>query len=356
MHERITIIAEPDAIVRLDFNREFREGKTLKFIIKNLSSIFLIMDEESFKKDWDNSESSLRRFFDAYDIPRPKAISGLLQIYKNPGLCYKLNPFAIWFFNKSKKDLDNFRNYLGVWAINTSELTDDYFYLDHPREYDRNDIINGSKDNGWGNYLEEIHKQIPPCNAFVLNDRYLLLNTNETSAFEDGFFYGLNNLKMLLKEILPLNLKIPFHLLIFCQHPKLDKDKTDELVGKFIKDVQGFREYKIVIEIIYAKSRHKRGLYSNYFWFYVDRAFNAFYNNDPKKLVGENDFNLISYLNNPFTSGDLVYKSSRTKIDKIKEQCKEVYISPHLDNKSLEDITRVRTDSDDFFLNRLFIE
>ena len=128
MHEKITIIAEPDAIVRLGFNQEFKEGRTLKYIIKNLSSIFLIMDEDDFTKDWDNSESPLRRFFDAYDIPRPKAISGLLQIYKNPGLCYKLNPFAIWFLNKPVKDLNNFRDLLGVWAINTSELTDDYFY------------------------------------------------------------------------------------------------------------------------------------------------------------------------------------------------------------------------------------
>lgn len=353
MHEKITIIAEPDAIVRLGFNQEFKEGRTLKYIIKNLSSIFLIMDEDDFTKDWDNSESPLRRFFDAYDIPRPKAISGLLQIYKNPGLCYKLNPFAIWFLNKPVKDLNNFRDLLGVWAINTSELTDDYFYLDHPREYDKDDILDGPKDNGWGNYLEEIHKPFPPCNAFVLNDRHLLYNTNESSALERGF-YGLNNLKVLFNEILPRNLRIPFHLIIFCQHPKLDKDKTDEVVNKFITDVKELRSYQVEIEFVYAKSRHKRGLYSNYFWFYVDRGFNAFYNNNIKKFNGENDLNLISYLNNPFTSGDTEYKSSRTKIDKIKEQCKEVYISPHIDEESFENITRVSTDSEDFFDNRLF--
>ena len=353
MHEKITIIAEPDALVRLGFNQEFKEGKTLKYIVKNLSTIFLIMKEEDFTKDWEDSESSLRRFFDAYDIPRPKAFSELIQIYKKPGLCCQLNPFAIWFFNKSEKDLENFRNMLGVWAINTSDLTDDYFYLDHPREYDKGDILEGPLENGWGNYLKEIKKPLPPINAIIINDRHLLFNTNESSALKIGF-YGLNNLKALLSEILPLDLRIPFHLLLFCQHPKLDKDKTDEVVNKFIEDVKGLRTYQIEIEIIYAKSRHKRGLYSNYFWFYVDRAFNAFYNNDLKKLNGENDFNLISYLNNPFTSGDTEYKSSRTKIDKIKKQCKEIYISPHEDEESLENITRVSTKCDDFFENRLF--
>ena len=79
-----------------------------------------------------------------------------------------------------------------------------------------------------------------------------------------------------------------------------------------------------------------------------------------KKLNGENDFKIISYLNNPYSSGDTEYDSARSKILKIHEQCKEALLNPELaptDNNGnlLEEmITRVSTNSEDFFTNRLF--
>ena len=352
-HEKIRIIAEPASLVRLGLNQEFKEGRTLKQILKNHSEIFLIMDIEDFSVQWEDSESTLRKFFDAFDIPKPHAVTGLSQVYNNPSLCHQLDPFAIWFFNKPDKDLNNFRNLLGVWAINTSELTDDYFSLEHPREYDKDEEIDGPKDNGWGNYLNQLSKPLPPSNGIVLNDRHLLLNTNEKSAETTGF-YGLNNIKTLLNEILPSNLKIPYHLFIFCQHPRLEQDKTDIIINKFIEEVKKLRSYPIEIEFTFAKSRHKRGFYSNYYGFYMDRGFNAFYNTNLKKLNGENDFNVISYLNNPFTSGDIEYKSARSKISKIHDLCKEIYMSPNETADSLENITRVCTDCEEFFKNRLF--
>ena len=351
--DKIHICAEPDALVQLGLNQNFREGLYLKQIIKNKSEICLIMDEDEFCTQWNNSESNLRKFFDSYDLAKPKADSDLLKIYKDPSKCFKFDPYAIWFMNKSESDLEKFRQYLGVWAVNTSNLTDDYFYIEHTRGYDKDDTIEGSKNNGWGNYLSEIPKQLPPSNGIVFNDRHLLFNTNEKNAKRWGF-YGLNNLKALFDELLPQDLKIPYYILIFCQHPKLDIATTDAIVGKFIEDVKSLRKYTINVEFVYAISRHKRGLHSNYFSFYTDRGFNAFCYNNLKKLNGENDFGIKSYLYNPFTSGDYEYKYAKGKIDKIKEQCIEICMDSDTTTNKLEEIKRVCTNSKNFFDNILF--
>ena len=193
MNKKIRIIAEEDALLQLSSNEEFNKGSKLKSILRNCAEIILIMDENEFGAQWEDSESNIRKFVEAYDMPKPRAISGLNKIYSNPGLCYKLDPFAIWFFNKSTADLKKFRNYLGVWAINTSELTDNFFYINHSREYEKNDRINGTRGNGWGNFLEQVPGFLPPINSIVINDRYLVYNTNEVNADKIGFA-GLNNL------------------------------------------------------------------------------------------------------------------------------------------------------------------
>ena len=129
---------------------------------------------------------------------------------------------------------------------------------------------------------------------------------------------------------------------------------TDAIVNQFIQDIKGLRNYTIIIEFVYDKSRHKRDLYTNYFRFWVDRAYNAFYNREMKKLNGENDFKIVTYLNNPFSSGDTEYDSARSKIRKIHEQCKEALMSPNIKPTSEELTIRVQTESSDFLENRLF--
>ena len=350
MCNKINIFAEEEALVRLGTNSEFINGRLMKYILKNQANIFLIMNEDRFNEVWSDSESQLRKFCEAFDLAQPRCLSGLTQIYSKPDLCYQLDPFAIWLFNRSDSDINKFREYFGVWALNPSKLTDNFFHLSHSKEYDRGDEITGSHDNGWGNFLEQVPTTIPPLNSIVLNDRHLLFNTNEDTAEKKGFF-GLNNLKILLNEILPHNLKIPFHLLIYCQHPNLSIKTTDTIVKDFIKDVSALRNYKIVIEFVYAVARHKRAFYSNYFLFEADRGFNAFNNYKRKRLIGENDFSIMGYLSDPETTGDTKYQIARSKLSKIKSECYKVYMKPTEENGK---IARVQSDCSDFFYNRLF--
>ena len=133
MHNKINIFAEEDALVRLGANNEFKNGRLLKYILQNRANIFLIMDKEKFNAAWTDPESRLRKFCQAYDLSKPCCKTELTQIYKRPALCYQLDPYAIWLFNRSDSEVNKFRNYLGVWAINPSKLTDNFFYLHHTK-------------------------------------------------------------------------------------------------------------------------------------------------------------------------------------------------------------------------------
>lgn len=352
-NDKIHIFAEIDALLNLRNNPNFIEGHILKYIIKNQAEIILIMDEDDFSDQWNDSESSLRKLFDSFDLPKPRAMTGLKQIYSNPLLCYQLDPFAIWLLDKPDSDINKFREFMGVWALNGTSIPDDYFSIHHPREYDQGDVINGPKSTGWGNYLAEISKPIPPINSIVLNDRHLVCNTNESTAPKKGFS-GLNNLKILLNELLPQNLKVPFHLFVICQHPKMSIIDTDPIVNQFVNDVIQLRQYTIIVEFVFVESRHKRALYSNYFTLYADRGFNAFCNGTPKILNGENDFIFNSYLYDASSSGDTEYKTARSKITKIKDQSIKVLMKPDLAPALNQDIQRVTTSSNNFFDNRLF--
>lgn len=349
---KVRIFAEESALIQLIKSNGFINGRYLKTILKN-SKLYLIMDEDKFESMWNDSESDIRKFCLAYDIPRPEAVSGLRKVYEKPILCTQLDPYAIWLLNKSDEDILKFKDYLGVWAISPNDLLDDFFCIEHKRVYSKDDVINGPKQSGWGNFLAELPKDLPPLNSIVVNDRYLLLNTNENNAEKVGF-WGLKNLKALFEVLLPSDLKVTFHILLLCQHPDLDVETTNRLIEQFISDIKQTRNYKIEIEFFYSKSQHKRGLYSNYFIFDVDRAFNAFYANNLKVLNGENNFGIKTYMNDPLSTGDTEYDIARKRIEKIKEECINAKDNPYFDPDHNKNTIDSITECDGYFYNRLF--
>ncbi len=358
MSHKVRIFAEPGALTKLFNNGGFKTGRNLKEIFRNLSNIVLIMDEELFATQWNDTESHLRKLFNAYDLPCPKAVTGLKMIYSDPTICCELDPFAIWLLDKPEKDLSYMRDLLGVWAINPAEMTDDFFCLEYPKAYPQKEgvEITGPKGNGWGNYLCGLTKPLPPINSLIINDRFLLANFDEDAIAERGFF-GLNNLVALFDELIPKSLKVPFHIFIYCQHPKLSIETTDVIVERFVDDVKGLRDYEIVIEFVFDTALHHRTLYTNYFRFNANRGYNAFCDGNMIKLNGENIFRIMTYSNNPFSMGDTEYEMIRNDIQEIKEQSIRVKSHPRLSARTLEKIERAQTDCTDdekFFYNRLF--
>ena len=360
MENRINIFADVSSFLTLLDNDEFKNGKNLKCLIRQRSDIFLMIEEEDLENRWNDIENPFRKSCDAYDIPCPHALPELNRIFKYPELYYQLDPMGIWMMNDATDDdINKFREYFGVWMVNTSTLKDDGFYLHHKREYEKDDVIEGDSMNGWKNYISELASQnieIPPINAIVLNDRYLIYSAKEEYA-EQSIKWGLDNLRCLLDALLPKNLKIPFHLTISCRHPSLDVAKTDTIVSQFRKEVQCLRNYKIVVEFVYLNySKHKRTFHSNYFLFDLDRGYNAFYAKAPNKLIGENAFSLESYFNDPYCSGDTNFITAKNKIMTIKKDCDDVFTSPDTSSSDQSLFKRCDLPLPEKIQNRLFYE
>lgn len=357
MGNKVNIFADVPSFLKLLANPEFAKGRDLKSLIRQRAEVFLIVDQEELDRRWEDAEDTLRKLCDAYDIPCPRALPKLAAIFESPDLCVRLDPFGLWMINASEQDINRFREYLGVWMVNPQTIKDDEFYLHHKRGYEKDDIIAGSSNNGWKNYISELlrqGKQLPPINAVVINDRYLLLNTNEQNAVRKGF-WGLNNLTNLFDALMPQELRIPFQITIYCQHPQLDIKTTDKIVSDFISKVQGLRSYPINIEFFYGHARHQRTFNSNYFLFDVDRGYNAFCDYNHKKLNGENVFCIDTYHSDPNSSGDTNYIIARNTVEIIKARCEDVQQNPDISN--LEDYSKLkRVDNSDpkKVQNRLF--
>ncbi len=349
------IFTYPETLSRLGSNKDFRDGLLLKSAIKKIAQIVLIMSKDDFEKQWNDSESTIRQFCTSFDIHKPTIWDYSSEFSKNPRLICSQDPFSMLLVNNS--DVAKlFRDYLGFWAANPKDMKDDFFYLDHSMLFARGEIIEGPTDNGWGNYLYQIRNNIPPCNTFVFNDRHLLFQNNQRNI-ERGVKFGLNNLRRLLGEIMPQELKMMvFHILVYCQHPSLDIETTNNHLIQFTKDIKQLRSYPIEVEFVFDRACHQRNLISNYFYFNPERGFNAFNNRNPTQLSGENDFKFKSYLNNPLASGDSDFLIYQKKLHEIISCCKKVIIQPDLEPSSgkLEDIKRAFTSSDDFFTNRFF--
>lgn len=356
MDGKVNIFADVPSFINLLTNPEFVKGRDLKYLVRQRAKVYLVIEQEILDQRWNDAEDVLRKTCDAYDIPCPQARPKLAVIFQNPALSYQLDPFGLWLINATEQDINRIKESYGVWMLNPATILDDFFYLHHKREYEKDDIIDGSSNNGWANYIEELTllgKQLPPLNAVVINDRYLLNNTDDRAADLYGLA-GLNSLEKLFSAVLPQNLQIPFQLTIYCQQPPIDMDLTDTLVEEFRTHLQALRTYPIRIEFIYDVSKHKRTFHSNYFLFDIDRGYDTFDWNDYTKLNGENYFCIESYHNDPYCTGDTNYITARKKLKIIKAQCDSVKASPDTSNGDLTKVKRVDLPDSGEIENRLF--
>lgn len=341
----VNIYADRNSLVQLALNKEFSDGKHLQQVVKS-ARIVLLMQQEELDKLYEDLESDIRKFCDAYDISKPSA--EFVDIFRNPRLCYEKDPFALWFINTNEDNINKFKNYFGVWMVNTILVKDDSFKLDYPSdEFVSGDIINGESENGYQNYIDASPVPLPPMNSILINDRWFLDSTNKNNI-QRNIRNGLKNFQLLLEALLPNSeLKIPFHVTVYCQHPDLSTDVTERLVRECITQITSTKSYEIKIEFIFSKAEHKRILYTNYFSFKADRGFNAFKPQQTNMLWGENDFTIKGYLDNPIQM--IEYKNARKRIKRIYEEGCNI-----VQNPSWEIGVYAITDSDNFFHNRLF--
>ncbi len=136
-----------------------------------------------------------------------------------------------------------------------------------------------------------------PMNALVITDNYLFDYSNEEMN---------QNLVPLLLNIMPVQLKIPFHLTIIGKDAKkaIDIDKKKQQIEEILNNVFN---YPILLTII-PLSFHDRHIFTNYLWVRSGIGFSIF-RIDKGKLKLKNDSILtilpISYMGTNFTSYSL---------------------------------------------------
>jgi RNAse (barnase) inhibitor barstar len=340
---KVTIYTNRQSLLQLNWNKEFISGKFLKGLIKN-AKIVLMISEENLDAIWKDTESDLYKFCEAHDISKPSCDDFLSQLCENNDLFAEKDSTAIWMVNLSENDCNEIKKRYGIWIVNTNSINDDYFRLYHQSEdYEKDEIIKGTKNNGFGNYLETSPKPLPPLNSIVLNDRFLFVSENPRVRPEDVFNWGAANTECLLDTILPDTLRIPFHLLIYCEKPNIDDStKVEQLIKDLSDRIKSLRQYSIEVEFVFSQANHKRFLRSNYFSMNTDLGFNAFYQNKLTKLRGENDFLIQSYHNEPLS---LDYHNFKKRLKRIYEECINVL---------MENEHNIITTHASTFHNRLF--
>lgn len=159
-------------------------------------------------------------------------------------------------------------------------------------------------DRGWHKVLDSI-KHIP-SNALILTDRYLFKNTN------NWYGNGFSNFRSILSELLPTQLKTPYHITVVFFKDGINDSYSFESIAKRLYDIA--LEFKdpsdIMVEALCLIDKkgvyhhlHNRRIVSNYYVVKTDYTLAAF-----DKAVGTSEQTIIPQV--LFTEESLKKQSS----------------------------------------------
>lgn len=138
---------------------------------------------------------------------------------------------------------------------------------------------------GWDTVLDSV--EFLPSNALILTDRYLFKTTN--AKFGNGF----DNVRSILTELLPRELKTTYHITIIFDKDSIDPLYNFQTIAKRLNDIKEEfkRPYPITMEVLGITGKnesyhnlHNRRIVSNYFVVKLDYSLAAF-----NKTVGTAD-------------------------------------------------------------------
>ena len=174
-------------------------------------------------------------------------------------------------------------------------------------------IVDQFGNKGWKMLLSSV--PLPPLNAIVLSDPYVL--------DEDSGETGILNLTQILDVLLPDELGDEFHLLIITD-PKWKQNQTlsKRRAAELKQAIDGLnRPFKILTEIVFSETIHKRLAISNYFIFTSDIGFNVF-KRDQKTPKKDTDI-LLDRIFSRYDSnlGDSPFKISIKRLQELNKKC-----------------------------------
>jgi hypothetical protein len=244
------------------------------------------------------------------------------ELYENPEIIAE-KPRAAFLLNYSQEEAFNHQLAYGVIVLSADRIDDNILKGSFYKDLHVNDIIKANEKIGWQSM---INFSLPPSNAMVITDDYLFSNE------ESGRNIGQENLIHLADALLPIELKVPYHICIISNdQPEMAKPPRSEQWCRTITDeikraISDLRPYEIIFEVVFTKTLHKRRLFLNYLNASCDRGFGVFRVADRSVVRSDNDFRCERIFNriDIQEEGNSDYYSIEAGLMQLKKKCSSV--------------------------------
>jgi hypothetical protein len=246
----------------------------------------------------------------------PIALAGFFTSIQDEPNIIAEEPRSAFILNISKEKAVEYQSNFGVLVQSSDNLDDNVLRHNFFKELPKGTIIENISKKGWYNLF---HFELPPTNSIVITDDYLLRNE------ENQILVGFPNLKDIFDALLPVNLEVPFHVLILTNDSDKSQKQCEALAGRLKAMIVSLRNYPIQFEIVFTSALHKRKLFMNYISITCDKGFAMFTIKDMKTVRSDNDFRsemLFTRLN--VNEGDTVLISDNLLLKEIQKRCDNV--------------------------------
>lgn len=244
------------------------------------------------------------RLFDAED--ELSQISAMNDIRLEPSTAYiesvisgvnsiSEKPFGVFILDIEPHKALKMQMENGVICMSSDKIDDDILTLIDPcvKEYEDGEF------GDWTEILSGIKAGAFVSNSIVINDRNLFANDGQKmnrytkETYEDTT--GVENVSIILNEIIPHTLNVPYHVTILCDYECVNNGLTHKSVAEKINKIKKMlnRQFPIEMEILFIKrgdksitdATHNRRIVSNYFILKADHKICAFKTNHKRRSI-----------------------------------------------------------------------
>lgn len=250
------------------------------------SSWFLILSKQkvvyldkNIGLQWSESDDffndPLYIFSESYGIELQQAEIDFNKSSKEKSSVFLNEPQGAFLLDVDKETAESIQRQYGIICQSTSNLASCPLDL----EEEKIPLRKGKKSKSWQEIFANV-KEVP-SNALIIIDRYIFSNDGVTDIQD-----GINNIKNIIKGIIPDHLSCDYHILIlfdsFCSQEGYNLENLAEALDAF-KRIELNRDFNIIIELYSITNQcfnyditHNRKIISNYYKVFADHLFKAF--------------------------------------------------------------------------------
>jgi hypothetical protein len=233
-------------------------------------------------------------------------------------------PRAAFFLEVTPEQASDMQNKFGIIVQSSESINDRALTGSFYKNLLKDMVYEDGTRSGWQHLM---NFNLPPSNAMVISDNYLFAHT------EKGQNIGKANFLNMANAILPANLEIPYHIIIFANdnpdknHQTAKALKWCEKISRELKsELSDLRPYEIIVEVVFTSTLHRRKLILNYVNATADSGFAVFNINDHKTVRSNNDFRFDSIFSDVINKlGDTDFKTAESVLAELKKKAQSLH-------------------------------